>query len=142
MKGGTGPIDKPCTHRRSLAKHRRIPFTRLAHETFIAREEGSGTRMTVERVFAEHGVRFRVRMELGSNEAIKQAVAGGLGLSVLSQNTFGDPAAEDLEVLDVTDFPVRRSWYIVWPRGQQLSVVAATFVDFLHRHVALLKPRA
>lgn len=98
--------------------------------------------MTVERVFAEKGVHFRIRMELGSTEAIKQAVAGGLGLAVLSQNTFGDPAAEDLEVLDVMGFPVRRSWYIVWLRGKQLSVVAATFVDFLYRHVALLKPRA
>jgi len=125
-----------------LAGRRRIPFAQLADETFIAREEGSGTRMTVERVFAEKGVHFHIRMELGSNEAIKQAVAGGLGLAVLSQNTFGDPAAEELAVLDVTGFPVRRSWYIVWPRGKQLSVVAATFVDFLHRHVALLKPRA
>ena len=130
----------PRAHR--LAGRRHIPFAQLADETFIAREEGSGTRMTVERVFAEKGVHFHIRMELGSNEAIKQAVAGGLGLAVLSQNTFGDPAAEELAVLDVTGFPVRRSWYIVWPRGKQLSVVAATFVDFLHRHVALLKPRA
>lgn len=130
----------PRSHR--LARRRRIPFAQLADETFIAREKGSGTRMTVERVFAENGVHFRIRMELGSNEAIKQAVAGGLGLAVLSQSTLGDPAAEELAVLDVTGFPVRRSWYIVWPRGKQLSVVAATFVDFLHRHVTLLKPRA
>ena len=130
----------PRGHR--LAARRRIPFAKLAAETFIAREEGSGTRMTVERVFAERGVHFRVRMELGSNEAIKQAVAGGLGLAVLSQNTLGDLAAEELAVLDVTGFPVRRSWYVVWPRGKQLSVVAGTFVDFLHEHAALLKPRA
>ena len=129
----------PRTHR--LVGRRRVPFAELADETFIAREEGSGTRMTVERVFAERGVHFRVRMELGSNEAIKQAVAGGLGLAVLSQNTFADPAAEELAVLDVAGFPIRRSWYIVWPRGKQLSVVAATFVDFLHEHAALLRPR-
>ncbi|MBS0002655.1 MAG: LysR family transcriptional regulator [Thioalkalivibrio sp.] len=130
----------PRAHR--LAGRRRIPFAQLADEIFIAREEGSGTRMTVERVFAENGVHFRVRMELGSNEAIKQAVAGGLGLGVLSQNTLGDLAVEGLAVLDVTGFPVRRSWYVVWPRGKQLSVVAETFVDFLHEHAALLKPRA
>lgn len=130
----------PRGHR--LAGRRRIPFAKLAAEAFIAREEGSGTRMTVERVFAERGVHFRVRMELGSNEAIKQAVAGGLGLAVLSQNTLGDLAVEELAVLDVTGFPVRRSWYVVWPRGKQLSVVAGTFVDFLHEHAALLKPRA
>lgn len=129
----------PRTHR--LVGRRRVPFAELADETFIAREEGSGTRMTVERVFAERGVHFRVRMELGSNEAIKKAVAGGLGLSVLSQNTFADPATEELAVLDVAGFPIRRSWYIVWPRGKQLSVVAATFVDFLHEHAALLRPR-
>lgn len=124
-----------------LVGRRRIPLEELAGETFIAREEGSGTRITAERVFAEQGVPFKVRMELGSNEAIKQAVAGGLGLAVLSHSTIVDLAGEGLAVLGVAGFPVRRSWYVVWPRGKQLSVVASTFLDFLHAHVDILKPR-
>jgi DNA-binding transcriptional LysR family regulator len=124
-----------------LVGRRRIPLEELAGETFIAREEGSGTRITTERVFAEQGVPFKVRMELGSNEAIKQAVAGGLGLAVLSHSTLVDLSGEGLAVLGVAGFPIRRSWYVVWPRGKQLSVVANTFLDFLHAHVDILKPR-
>lgn len=130
----------PASHR--LAGRQHIPFKALAKETFLARERGSGTRITVEREFERRGIPFNVRLELGSNEAIKQAVAGGLGLAVLSQSTLHfDAGSKELAVLDVNGFPIRRSWYLVWPRGKQLSVVASTFVDFLHANLELLAPR-
>lgn len=125
-----------------LASRRRIPFARLGKEAFIMRERGSGTRMTMEKVFQEKGTPLSVKMELGSNEAIKQAVAGGLGLAVLSRSTVHpEPGSEDLVVLDVQGFPIRRFWYVVQPRGKQLSVVAQTFLDFLRAHVQVLMPR-
>lgn len=96
------------------------------------REPGSGTRIATERLFAQHRVKMKVRMELGSNEAIKQAVAGGLGVSVLSRHTL--PSGEStgpLAVLDVEHFPILRHWYVAHPRGKQLSVVARTFKDYL-----------
>jgi LysR family transcriptional regulator, low CO2-responsive transcriptional regulator len=75
----------------------------------------------------------RVRLELGSNEAIKQAIACGLGLSVLSRHTFGpESIALGLTILDVQHFPIDRHWYIVYPNGKQLSIVADTFRQFLH----------
>jgi DNA-binding transcriptional LysR family regulator len=98
--------------------------------------------MTMERVFQERKIELRVKMELGSNEAIKQAVAGGLGLALLSRSTLNlDPSQTELAVLDVEGFPIMRSWYAVRPRGKQLSVVAATFADFLRTHVQLFMPR-
>jgi hypothetical protein len=78
-------------------------------------------------------------MELGSNEAIKQAVIGGLGISVLSRHTLPmDVTTEQIALLDVQGFPIERHWCAVYPRGKQLSVVAHTFIDYLkeaHLHI-------
>lgn len=130
----------PISH--PLAQRKRIPFADLSNEPFLVRERGSGTRMTIEREFQERQAQLRIRMELGSNEAIKQAVAGGLGLALLSQSTLHpDPHREAVTVLDVLGFPIRRSWYVVRPRHKQMSVVARTFLDFLREHVRLLEPQ-
>ena len=115
-----------------LAERRRIPLARIASEPFLLREVGSGTRLATDRFLRDRRVRLNVRMELGSNEAIKQAVAGGLGLSLLSLHALGPEAAErSLVVLDVEGLPIRRSWYIVHPAGKRLSVVAQAFFEHL-----------
>ena len=112
-----------------------------ASSSRLTRERGSGTRMTMERVFREKGVPLTIKTELGSNEAIKQAVAGGLGLALLWRSTLHpEIGAEDLVVLDLQGFPIRRFWYLVQPKGRQLSVVARTFLDFLRGHVQVLQP--
>ncbi|HVL36948.1 MAG TPA: LysR family transcriptional regulator [Burkholderiales bacterium] len=115
-----------------LAGRRRLPLARLAEEPFMLRERGSGTRMACERFLKEHGLRLKVRMELGSNEAIKQAVAGGLGLSLLSLHALSAEARRgELAVLDVQHLPIRRSWYIVHRAGRPLSQAARSFFDYL-----------
>jgi LysR family transcriptional regulator, low CO2-responsive transcriptional regulator len=120
----------PKTHH--LAGQKNIPISALQGEAFVMREAGSGTRTAVEQLLAEHGVSVRVKLELGSNEAIKQAIACGLGLSVLSRHTFGSESdALGLTILDVQHFPIDRHWYIVYPNGKQLSIVADTFREFL-----------
>lgn len=124
-----------------LAQRKRLPFRELGAHKFLVREQGSGTRITVERVFRENNVPLEVRMELGSNEAIKQAVAGGLGLAVLSRSTLNADSAKEWVVLDVEGFPIHRAWYVVRPKGKQLSVVAETFLHFLRDHVQMLAPR-
>lgn len=114
-----------------LAGKRHIPIARLAAEPFLMRETGSGTRMQVEDIFARHGVKLNIRMELGSNEAIKQAILGNLGISVLSSNTLNLGARGELVILDVEGFPIRHHWYIAYPKGKQLSVVAQAFLKYL-----------
>jgi DNA-binding transcriptional LysR family regulator len=70
-------------------------------------------------------------MELGSNEAIKHAIVGGLGLSVLSLHTLTlEGANGPVAILDVEDFPIMRQWYLVYPKGKELSLVAQAFLDF------------
>ncbi len=131
----------PVSH--PMAGRKRIRISDLANEPFIVRERGSGTRLTMERVFQELSVPLNIRMELGSNEAIKQAVAGGLGLALLSQSTLSlEPSQKEVTVLNVQGFPIRRFWYVVRPRDKQLSVVANTFLDFLRTHVQLLVPKS
>ncbi len=115
-----------------LASETNISLDRLAQEPFLMREPGSGTRMAVQRLFAEHSLTLAVRMELGSSEAIKQAIVGGLGVSVLSQHTLAlSEGLHQLAVLNVQHFPIRGQWHLVYLAGKHLSVVARTFADYL-----------
>lgn len=118
----------PANH--PLAKEKNIPIERLGEERFIMREPGSGTRSAVQSLFEKHGVKVKVKLELGSNEAIKQAIAGGLGISVLSRHTLLTDAAE-FSILDVQNFPIKRDWYMVYPAGKQLSIIAHTYYEYL-----------
>jgi DNA-binding transcriptional LysR family regulator len=113
-----------------LANERNIPLKRLVEEVFIMREPGSGTRRSFQKLLDAHNLSVRVRLELGSNEAIKQAIASQLGLSVLSRHTLTSDS-EGLTILDVEDFPLPRQWYIVSLSGKQLSIVAQTFLEYL-----------
>lgn len=120
-----------------LVGSKNIPLARLAEEPFILREPGSGTRLATERHFARHGLPIHLRMELGSNEAIKQAIAGGLGVSVLSLHTLALEGTKGLLTpLDVEGFPLMRKWYLAYPAGKHLSAVAAAFQDYLLHHSA------
>jgi LysR family transcriptional regulator, low CO2-responsive transcriptional regulator len=124
-----------------LAGKRHIPLERFAEERVLLRERGSGTRMATERHFREHGIALKTRMEIGSNEAIKQAVAGGLGVTVMSQHAFSlEPMHGQIAVLDVDGFPITRSWYVVHPGNKQLSVVARTFFEYLEKEARQLLP--
>lgn len=118
-----------------LAGKRRVAPARLRQEPFILREPGSGTRLTTERFFTEQGFSPITRLEVGSNEAIKQTVAGGLGLAVLSATTVvSELALGELVQLDVQGFPLIRRWYVVYPRGKRLSPAALAFKQWLFEH--------
>jgi DNA-binding transcriptional LysR family regulator len=115
-----------------LAGRQNIPIQALDGESFIMREPGSGTRQAIQSLFEEHEVEVRVRLELGSNEAIKHAIAGGLGISVLSLHTIiSEGTAGEFAILDVDHFPIERQWYISHLAGKQLSVVADTFLSYM-----------
>ena len=120
----------PVSH--PLSRQSSIDLASLAQERFILREQGSGTRLACDAHFAERGFKPRVRLALGSNEAIKQSVAGGLGLAVLSTHSLGKHMADDLLVtLDVTGFPIQSNWYIVQLKGKRLSPTAQAFLQHL-----------
>jgi DNA-binding transcriptional LysR family regulator len=124
--GVIAPPDHP------LAGARRIPVEKLAAESFLVREAGSGTRGAMERFFAQRGLEIRSSMEMSSNEAIKQAVQAGLGLGILSLQTLEmELSLKRLAVLDVEGFPIMRQWYVVHRADKRLSPAAQAFKDFV-----------
>ena len=115
-----------------LAIQSALPIELLKQEFFVVREQGSGTRIAMERFFNQRGIQLETRMEMTSNEAIKQAVEAGLGLGIVSIHTLElELETRRLVVLDVQEFPILRHWYVVHRRGKRLSPVAEAFRQFV-----------
>jgi LysR family transcriptional regulator, low CO2-responsive transcriptional regulator len=115
-----------------MAGKKRIALEALKQETFLIREQGSGTRHAVERFFVGLDFRFTSSMEMNTNGAIKQGVEVGLGLGIVSLHTV----EQELEsgrvvVLDVESFPIIRQWYMVHRAGKRLSSVGHAFEEFV-----------
>jgi len=93
--------------------------------------------MSTDAHFKKHKFNPDVRLELGSNEAIKQAVLGGLGLAVLSKYSLGDSGDhdDDVVVLKCRGFPIDSSWHIVSYKGKKLSPIATVFKKHLSEQV-------
>ena len=116
---------------------RRVRLAQLGGERWLMREPGSGTRLVAEQHFAAAGFLPNVAMSLGSNEAIKHAVAAGLGVAVISRLAVDSSLpprhrqGAGIAVLDVVRFPIRRSWSVVWRRDQPQTLAAKRFVAYL-----------
>jgi DNA-binding transcriptional LysR family regulator len=114
-----------------LAKARSIAFERIAAEPFLMREPGSGTRLLATKLFERRGLAPRIRMELSTDEAIKEAILAGLGVAIMSRFTLGlEPEPSRLICLDVEGFPLENHWHFAYPVGKQLSATARAFMDF------------
>src|SRR5947209_14334112 len=118
-----------------LTGQSRITLARLSEEVFLQREEGSGTRAAVEEVFEIAGIPLKVGMVLGHVEAIKHAVAAGLGVSVLSALAVKREAQYGiLSILNVEMFPIQRRWYIARLTERPLRANVTAFIKFLHEY--------
>jgi DNA-binding transcriptional LysR family regulator len=118
-----------------LATMGSISLAMLAKERFLSREAGSGTRAATDRLFSRAGLRLEPAMELGSTGAIKQAVAAGLGVSVVSRWAIDlELLVSRLAVLDVVGLPIERQWSIVSLRARRLTAAAAICREFLESH--------
>ena len=115
-----------------LVGRKKIPLARLAEEVFLLREVGSGTRAALEGLFEIAGMPLKTGMVLGHIEAIKQAVAAGLGVSVLSEVAVRrEIRYRTMAILDVEHFPIERRWYIAHLAKRSLTADAAEFIEFL-----------
>ncbi len=122
-----------------LVGKQQIPLKQLEDEVFLLREPGSGTRSAMERFFAAHDITITASMEVSSDEAIKQSVQAGLGLSVMSQDAVEmELTLNRLKILDVADFPIQRYWFVVHRKGKRLSAIAEAFKNFLLDEAAAL----
>lgn len=118
----------------------RCSLKQLQAERWLLREPGSGGRQIVEAHFAKEGFTPRVAMALGSNEALKHAVEGGLGITVLSRHALA--GSEGLVELEVKGFPLEAHFSFVMREGRRLSPAAEAFLAFARHAVAAQKPRA
>lgn len=115
-----------------LAALKKVKLAQLAHETFLSREKGSGTRSAMERIFAQHNIHPRIGMEVEANEAIKQAVQAGMGLGILSLHSIElELETGRLAVLNVEHFPLLRHWFVIHRSNKRLSISAQAFKNFL-----------
>lgn len=123
-----------------LAKRSSVPLHELAQRRFIVREKGSGTRMAGEQYFRKMTFRPDVRLELGSNEAVKESVAGGLGVGVVSRHALhGHQKEHGVSVIDVDGFPLPSAWHIVHPASKKLSPLALAFKQHMLKEVTRRK---
>ena len=109
-------------------KKKSVTLAELKNQRFIMREPGSGTRMVADQFFAKKRFKAHVRLELGSNEAVKEAVAGGLGLGVISMHALhGQQKENGVGVVRVEGFPLPSAWHLVHLSAKQLSPIAQAF---------------
>lgn len=114
-----------------LAGARDIAFARIAQEPLLLREPGSGTRARVLDLFDRRGAAPRIRMQLGSDEAIEDAILAGAGISILSSHVPAlGPRPAGLACLDVQGFPLESQWQFAYPVGKRLCPAARAFMDF------------
>ncbi len=119
-----------------LTRQSGLALQDLGRSRFILRERGSGTRMATDEHFRKKRFRADVRMELGSNEAVKEAVAGGLGVGVVSRHALhGLQREHGVKVLDVQGFPLPSAWHIVHPAQKKLPPLATAFKSYLLQEV-------
>jgi DNA-binding transcriptional LysR family regulator len=112
-----------------------VPLAELAKEHFLLREMGSGTRAALETVFQEAGIPLQVSMQVGNNSAIKQSVAAGLGIALISRVALDmELETNRLVILDVEGFPIMRQWRLVHIKDKHLSATAHAFKSFLLQH--------
>lgn len=115
-----------------LSRRRNAPLSILSEQEFVVRENGSGTRATMERLFAQHAIKPNIVMEMTSNETIKQAVMAGMGLSFLSLRTIRhELAAGHLVLLNMDGLPIVRHWYVTHLASKRLAPAAKELKTFL-----------
>ncbi len=123
---------------------RRIGLADLVHEPFIIRESGSGTLRSIEEQLQAAGRSisdFRIVAEMGSTEAIRQAIKNGVGISILSTIAVADDIqAGLLKAIDVSGIELKRSFYLTTHRQRGPSPLSSAFIDFLHQELATAAP--
>ena len=118
---------------------RSVSLNTLFKQDFILREPSSGTRLAIERFLNTQGRSLLSSIEMNSNDAIKQSVAEGLGLGIVSVHTVTKELKQgDLKLIDATGFPLHRSWYLVQPKGKRLSLLSERFKSYVIEQAKLI----
>lgn len=106
----------------------------LSQIPLIFRESGSGTRKVMERFIKQHNFPVTWRLELTSNEAVKQAVIAGLGYSIMPLIGIRNELSRgDLKIIPVEGFPIKSTWRLIWLKSKNLSPAAASYLTHVKK---------
>lgn len=123
-----------------LAEKKEVSLTELIEEPFILRENGSGTRKVVDQIFENHGVKATSLCEvaeIGSTEAVLQAVKEGMGISIVSSKAMEkDLRAGTIASLSIKGIKMERPFYMIRRKNRELSPAAAVFWVFLQQETS------
>jgi DNA-binding transcriptional LysR family regulator len=101
----------------------------------IYREEGSATRMAMEKFIEKNRISPKKKIQLTSNEAVKQAVIAGIGFSIMPViGLKNELEQKQLQIIPINGLPMKTSWNLVWHRKKRLSPVAIAFKEYLEQH--------
>ena len=106
----------------------------LQNRPLLYRESGSGTRQTMERFIEHNDIKISKRMELTSNEAIKQAILAGLGYSIMPLiGIRKEIQNKDLQIIPLKGLPIKTDWSLIWVKGKNHNPAALAYLDYLKK---------
>lgn len=118
-----------------LHNHAKLSLKSLEKQNLILPLPETSIRQTIDRVFAEEGIKLKPYMELGSYELIKQCVIADLGIGILPADAFRlEEYTGHLIRLNVADFPIHKHWYYAYSNKNELSLTCLAFIEFLQRY--------
>jgi len=105
----------------------------------IYREEGSATRLHMENYFSKKGYIIKRKLQLTSNEAVKQAVISGIGMSIMPLIGLKNELEKgDLKIIPAKGLPIVTNWKLVWLKGKKMSPVAAAYLEYLRQQKTVI----
>lgn len=100
----------------------------------IFREKGSGTRHTMEGFIERNHLQVLKKMELTSNEAVKQALLAGLGYSIMPLIGIRNELHNNtLQIIPIKGLPIKTAWNLIWLKGKKHAPVAQSFLTYLKK---------
>ena len=120
-----------------LATQTQIDPAELLNYPWLSREQGSGTRFAIDAHFEKLDLRFKPKLVIESNEAIKHCVIAGMGLAILSEYAIEDEPCERLVKLSITGFPILTNWHIVKAPSKHQTPLGEAFIEHAKKETTL-----
>ena len=117
---------------KEFSGRKKMKFENLNQFPLLYREIGSGTRQSMEFFLRENNIKTYRKIDLTSNEAVKQAVISGLGISIMPIiGLKHELENQEINIIPTTGLPIKTTWQLIWLKGKKHSPVVNRFLDFL-----------
>lgn len=126
------PLVMACPPDHPLSGKKNLTLRDLEDEPFIYRESGSGTRMVMEKELKAAGMNPEKTMELATNEAVKQAIMAGIGISLISELSMKpEQHSKKISTIDIKGYPIQTHWHVLYKQDKIISKIFSNFIQFL-----------